>query len=81
MLARRSLGIFHHGAATGGVDGHDRWLEHMDRLHCRSDSVGNIVELEIEEDRQAQFMDLMYPMVAMGAEEFEPQLEAADVRP
>ena len=63
----------------GGVDGHDRWLEHMDRLHCRSDSVGNIVELEIEEDRQAQFMDLMYPMVAMGAEEFEPQLEAADM--
>ena len=80
VFARRSLGVFHHRPPAAAVDGDDCRFEHVDRLHRRGDGVGDIVELEIEEDRQSQSGDLMDPVVAVGAEEFEPQLDPADVR-
>ena len=51
MLAGRGLGVFHHRASAGGVHGDDRRLQHMDRLHRGRDGVGDIVQLQIEEDR------------------------------
>jgi hypothetical protein len=73
------LGIFHHRPPARGVDGDDRRLKHVDRLHRAGHGVGNIVQLEIEEDRQADLGDLVHAVVAMGAEEFEAKLEPADM--
>ena len=80
VLPGRSLGVLHHRPATCGVDGDDRWLQHMDRLHRARDSVGDIVELQIEEDRQTQLVHFEHTVVAMGVEEFHPQLQSADMR-
>ena len=79
MFTRGRLGIFHHRAAPAGVDGDDRRLQHMDRLHRGSHGVGNIVELEIKEDWQSDLRNLVNPVVAMGIEELEPQLQPADM--
>ena len=72
----RRLGIFHHRPPAAGMDGDDRRFEHVDRLHRPGDGVGDIVQLQVEEDRQADMRDLVHPVVAVGAEEFEPELDA-----
>jgi 2-polyprenyl-6-methoxyphenol hydroxylase-like FAD-dependent oxidoreductase len=52
----------------------------MDRLHRGGDRVGDVVELQIEEDRQAEMRDLVHPVAAMRAEELEPEFHPADMR-
>jgi hypothetical protein len=79
VLASGGLGVFHHGAATGGMDRHDAGLQHMDRLHRARHRVGNIVQLQVEENRQADLGQLMHAVMAMGAEELQPQLDPADM--
>src|SRR5690606_31909978 len=39
-----------------------------------------VVQLEVEEDRQPDLRDLVDAVVAVRAEEFEAQLQAADMR-
>ena len=51
----------------------------MDRLHRGGDRVGNVVQLQVEKDRQAQLGQFMHAVVAVGAEEFQPQLQPADM--
>src|SRR5690606_27664299 len=65
---------------TAGVNRDDRRLEHVNRLHRAGHRIGNVVQLEVEEDRQADVRDLVHTMVAVRAEELEPELEAADMR-
>ncbi len=73
------LGILHHRAATGGMDGDDSGFEHMDGLHRGGDGVGDVMQLEVEKDRQADLRDLVHAVMAMRAEEFQPQLHPADM--
>ena len=79
-VRRGGLGVLHHRPPAAGVDGDDRRLEHVDRLHRPGDGVGDVVQLEVEEDRQADVGDLVHAVVAVRAEELEPELEPADVR-
>ena len=51
----------------------------MDRLHRAGDRVGNVVEFQIEEDRQAHLCDLVHAVVPVLAEKLEAQLQAADM--
>ena len=48
-------------------------------MHRAGDGVGNIVQFQIEEDRQAEMGDLVDAVVAVRAEELEPELESADM--
>ncbi len=52
----------------------------MDRLHRGGDGIGDVVQLEVEEDRQPDMGEFVHTVMAVGAEEFEPELQAADVR-
>ena len=52
---------------SAGVDGDDRRLEHMDRLHRAGDGVGDVVELQIEEHRQAEPREHVDAVRAVGA--------------
>ena len=77
VFARRRLGVFHHRASAAGMHGDDRRLEHMHRLHGLGDGVGNVMQLKVEKDRQADMRDFMHAVMAIGAEKFETELEAA----
>ena len=79
MFARRRLGIFHHRAATRGVNSDDGRLQHMDRLHGGGNRVGNVVQFEIKKYRQADMGNFVNAVVAMGAEKFQPQLQPANM--
>ena len=79
VRGRGGLGGGHHRAAAGGVDGHHRGRERGERLDRLGDGVGDVVELQIEEDRQAERRDLAHAVGPVGGEEFEAQLDPADV--
>ena len=79
MFARRSLGILHHGPPARCVDRDDGGFQHVDGLHGGGHGVGNVMQLQVKEDRQAHLGQFMHAVVAMGAEEFQPQLQPADV--
>ena len=51
---RGGLGVLQHRPAAGGMDGEHRRLERAQRLDRLGDGVGDVVELEVEEDRQAE---------------------------
>ena len=75
---RRGLGGRHHRPAAGGVDGQDRRLERRERLDRLGDGVGDVVELEVEEDRQAELGDARARRRGpLAREEFEAELHAA----
>ena len=73
------LGILQHRAAAAGVDGEDRGFKRPQRLDCLGDGVGNVVQLQVEEDRQAKLRHLVHAVLPMGAEEFQAELDAADM--
>src|SRR6185369_14458493 len=77
--ARRCLSVLHHRAATRGVDGDDGRLQRVDRLYRLRDGIGNVVQLEVEEDGKAALPDLPHAMMAMGAKELQAELYAADM--
>lgn len=79
VLARRCLGVFHHRASAAGMDRDDRRFQHVDRLHRCGNGVGNVMQFEIEEDRQPDLGDLMHPVMAMGAKELEAEFQPPDV--
>eukprot|EP01136_Pigoraptor_vietnamica_P027896 Opistho-1_new@84769 len=76
---RGCLGILKHRAAARGVDGDDRGFERTQRLHRLADSIGNVVELEIQKDRQADIGHLVNALSAVRHEEFKAQLDPADM--
>src|SRR3546814_16141769 len=80
-LAKRrgGLGVLEHRAAAGGMDGENRRFERTQRLDRLADGVGDIVELEIEEDRQADLVHLVDARAPVRHEEFEAQLDPADM--
>src|SRR5688572_29003010 len=51
----------------------------MQRLDRLADRIGDVVELEVEEDRQAELGHLAHTVAAVGGEEFETELEPADM--
>ena len=55
--------------------------ERVERLHRLGDGVGDVVELEVEEDRQAERGHLADAVGAVGREEFEAELDPADMGP
>ena len=73
------LGILHHCAPAAGMDGDNCGFEHVDRLHRLGDGVGDIMQLEVEENRKAEFLHLMHAMMAIGAEKLEAQFHPADM--
>ena len=73
------LGVFEHCPPAGGMDGEDRRFERPQCLDRLSDRVRDVVELEIEEDRQAELRHFPDAVAAVGGEELESELEAADV--
>ena len=79
--ARRRLCFFEHRAAARGVDREYRGFERPQRLDCLGDGVRNVVELEVEKNRQAELRHFMHTMMPVGAEEFETELEPADMTP
>ena len=71
----------HHVAAAGRMhidDRRDR-IERHQAAQCRGDGIGNVVELEIEEDRQARLGNRLVAGAPVRVEEFEPDLEITDM--
>src|SRR3546814_653565 len=73
--------LFEHRAAARGVNRQHRGFERAQRLDRLGDGIGNVVEFEVEEDRQADLRHLMHAVMAVGAKEFETQLQPADMMP
>ncbi len=48
-------------------------------MHRAGDGIGDIVHFQVEEDRQSDPRDFVDAVMAMRAEEFEPELEPADM--
>ena len=48
--------------------------------HRTGHGVGDVVQLEVEEDRQTQRRHRLDPARALGGEELEPELDPADMR-
>ena len=61
------------------MHGQDRRLQRAQRADRLRDGVGNVVELQVEEDRQPQRRHLAHAVLAILHEEFEAELEAADM--
>ena len=80
MDRRRRLGVLQHRPPAAGMNREDRGLDGAERLHRLGDRVRNIVQLQVQKDRQAKLCHVAHALLAVGAEEFEAQLQAADVR-
>src|SRR3546814_4448268 len=59
------------------MDGDDRWIERTQRLYRLGDGVGDVVQLQVQEDRQVQLGHFPHPGAAIGGEELQPQLDPA----
>lgn len=71
-------GPLHHLAAAGGMQG-----EHLDRqgrdgFDGLGDGVGDVVELEVEEDIETEVGDFAHAIGTAGGEHFEADLDPAD---
>ena len=53
----------------------------MQRLHGLGDRVWNVVQLEVEEDREIEVAHFLDAVTAVRRKEFEAELEAADMMP
>ena len=51
MSASGGLRILHHRTATSGVDRNNGGFKRVNRLDCFRNSVGNIVQFQIKENR------------------------------
>src|SRR3546814_14948990 len=56
-----------------------RRLQAMQCLDCLGDRIGNVVQLQVKKDRQIELRHLHHAVMAVGAEEFETELQAADM--
>src|SRR6185369_11311736 len=59
------------------MHGEDGWGERRQRLHGLFDRVGNVVKLEIEENRKLVLGDPEHAFMAVGTEELEAELHSA----
>src|SRR3546814_10050637 len=48
-------------------------------LDCLGDRIGNVVQLQVKKDRQIELRHLHHAVMTVGAEEFETELQAADM--
>src|SRR3546814_16327608 len=51
----------------------------MQCLDCLGDRIGNVVQLQVKKDRQIELRHLHHAVMTVGAEEFETELQAADM--
>jgi hypothetical protein len=65
-----------HGGAAGGVDSEQMDTETGGGADSASNSVGDVVEFEVEEDGVASLEDWLDDSGACGGEEFETNFEA-----
>ena len=59
--------LFGLGAAACGMDSQDRRLQQVQRLYRLGDGIGNVMQLEVEEDRQAKLRHFVHAVMAVGA--------------
>ena len=71
-------GPLHHLAAAGGVQGEHLDREGRDGFDGLGDGVGDVVELEVEEDVKAEVGDFANAVGAAGGEHFEAHLNPAN---
>ena len=76
-LARRAQ----HRLAAGGVDVEDRHAQPCDLARGAGDGVGDVVELDVCENRQPRLDDGRQPVWPARGQEFEPDLESAHIGP
>src|SRR5207253_4231739 len=70
-LFRSRLCSRHHRAPAGSMDRQDRRLERRERRYRLADRVRDVVELEIEENRQSNLGYSPDARRPLGGEEFE----------
>ncbi len=75
----RIAGGMHHGEPAGGMDVEHRHPEARDGAGGAFHGVGNVVEFRIGEDRQPHLHDLPYRIGAERGDEFEADLQPADM--
>ncbi len=71
----------HHRRAALGVDIQDGHAKRGSGAAGARHGVGNVVKFEVQENRQPHIDKGPHPARAMGAEEFQPQLQPADMGP
>ena len=71
-------GPLHHLAAAGGVQGEHLDREGRDGFDGLGDGVGNVVELEVEEDIKAEVGDFTNAVGTTGGKHFEAHLDPAN---
>src|SRR3546814_14407116 len=55
-----------------------RMVQAMQCLDFRGDRIGNVVQLQVKKDRQIELRHLHHAVMAVGAQEFETELQPAD---
>src|SRR3546814_1967010 len=73
------LGIFEHRASAGGMDRQYGRLQRSQSLDRLGGGVGDVVELEVQEDGQVQVRKVEIALAAIGGGEFDAELDAADM--
>ena len=77
---RRRLRGLHHGESAGAVEGHIAGFEGDHAAHGARDRVGDVVELEVEEERPAYRAHRADALRSVRTKIFEAELEAAHRR-
>ena len=70
----------HHGHAAAGMHIDDGWIQLAGRPDAARDGVWNVVQLEVEKDRNARLCDRPIAFLTEGIEELKPDLQAANLR-
>jgi len=71
-------GPLHHLAAAGGMQREHLDRERRDGFYGLGDGVGDVVELEVEEDIETEVGDFAHAVGTAGGEHFEADLDPAD---
>ena len=58
------------------MDRQDRWLERAQRHDRFRHRIGNVVQFQVEEDRQPEVGDVHHPGAPVAQEELQPQLDS-----
>ena len=78
--AAASTAASQHRAPAGRMQGQHGHAEPRHLAHRACHGVGDVVQLEVEKDRQPEPRHRLDPARALGREELEPELDAADMR-
>ena len=75
----RLAGSGDHLGTTGGVEGEEGTGTTLEALHRRGDGVGNVMQLEVEEDLEAQGMEFVDDARTMTREELQAEFHPGEV--